>query len=179
MITATQKYQLWPFVAMENNFYSIPDAMLYKVYMDLIETGKLSVTFYSGGVVSYQDFLDYVKNPRNHFIFVIDAEKKQIIFCAWINNIEHKTAFCHFTSIGNSVYRNEIGELILDYWKSINVLTVLVGIVPVINKTAIKLAEYLGFVPLGVIPKLCYMENKQQSVGGMILYYIFGGDDNG
>jgi len=176
---AAEKYQLWPFVKLDDGSYSIPDILLNTVYLDLLKEERVDATFYGGCIKEFEDFLSFVKDPTNYFVFVVDAENRSFVCIAWLNGVMNNSAFSHFTSIGRNSYKPQIGKLVLDYWKATGVPTVLVGITPETHKLAIRLAVNLGYKTLGVIPNLCYVERDKKSVGGIISYYLFGGDKNG
>ena len=169
------RYQLWPFVRYEDDKYSIPDAMLAEIYRDLVESGRAGIVFYMGGIVTHKDFIDYLKDPKNHFVFVVDTETRKFVFMAWLNNIQGHTAYCHFSGLGDAPYRPETGRLVVDYWGSTGVPAVLVGVIPETNRAAIKLGMNLGFERAGTIPMLCGLNQEKTRVGGVILYYLFGG----
>lgn len=168
------RYQLWPYVCYEDDKFSIPDEMLAEIYRDLVESGRAGIVFYSGGISTQKDFINYLKDPKNHFVFVVDTETRQFVFMAWLNSIQGHTAYSHFSGLGNAPYRPEMGQLVIDYWGSTGVPAVLVGVIPETNKTAIKLAMNLGYEKAGIIPELCELHNAR--VGGAILYYLFGGE---
>ena len=174
-----QRYQLWPYVKLDDEQWSIPDKLLEQIYQELVSEQRDKIVFYGGGIDNFEQFIKYLKTKHNHFVFVVDAEEKKFVFIAWLNNIQARSAFCHFFAMGKYTYRKEIGELVIQYWKSTNVPIVLIGIIPEINKTAIKLAKELGFVELGTIPCLCNIFYEERVAGGTVLYYLFGGDENG
>lgn len=173
MIATAQKYKLWPFVKLKDDTYSIPDIGLQQIWQKIVEDQREKIVFYGGEIRGLEAFLKYLKEPLNHVVFVVDIDKKEFVFMAWLNGIQRTSAFCHFCGIGKNTYRPEIGQMVLDYWKTTGVSMVAIGIIPEINETAIKLTKELGFVDLGIVPHLCYFAETRQTVGGRILFYNF------
>lgn len=178
-MTKESKYQLWPFIKLDEGGYSIPDTLLYGIYKDLYESGKLGVVFYDGGVDSFEEFLKYLKNGKNHFVFVVNAETKSFVFMGWLNGVQGHIAYSHFSGIGSHTYKPEIGRKVLEYWAATGVPAVLIGIISSANDTAIRLAMNLGYKKVGEIPGLCHMKYHYKYVGGVVLYYSIGGAHGG
>lgn len=170
------KYVYWPFIKLDTG-YSIPDKLLLDIWNDIVAEGRNKIAFYGGGIETFKDFIAYLTKPTNHFVFIADTEKKKIVFMAWMNNIQGKTAFVHFCGIGHGTYRHAIGRLVLDYWERMNIFDVVMATIPETNTTALKLIKPLGFVEIGTIPMLCHLHYENKTVGGVVSYYLMGGQN--
>jgi len=124
------KYELLPYVKLDNDEYSIPDALIAFVYNKIIENNKIDIIFYNRSIMTCEEFINYCKKPDNHFSFVVDTKKLQIVFVGWLNNIVDDAASIHFFCI--DTYRPAMAQKILEFWKKMGLL--LMGTVPESNK---------------------------------------------
>ena len=168
-------YQLWPFVRMPNGTYSVPDRLLYPIYMSLVNDGKLDKVFYDEPTLSFDSFIEYLKNPANHVVFVIDKKQNNFVLIAWLNGLRRTFAYSHFTSIGEKNYKTVIGKLVLDYWTGLQPKMKIIGITPETYTAANKVARKIGYKPIGTIPGICYMAKDKKLIGGVIAYFEKGG----
>ena len=76
-IAIDKKYQLWPFIQLDDGNYSITDKVLFNIYKQLIAEDKLNTVFYGGSVVTFQDFLSF---PRKHGLYL--CLYQEILFAA-------------------------------------------------------------------------------------------------
>jgi hypothetical protein len=167
-------YQLWPFVKLENGKYSIPDYYLKNIYDSILKDGKLDAVFYDEPPMSFEGFLQYMKSPLNHVVFVINKKTNAFVFIAWLNGMQRTFAYSHFTSIGNKTYRTFIGKMVLKYWNEIIDIQI-VGITPETYTAANKVAAKIGYKAIGTVPNICFMRKENKFVGGVISYFQRGG----
>ena len=137
MIT-TDKYQLWPFVLLENGTWSIPDKLLQQIWESITRREKNEIVFYDVPVKTFEEWGKFLKTPANHCTFVVDAERKEFCFMAWLNNIHGHVADGHF--IGITPYKPAMGKLVLKYWSQMGLPLLIIGIMPAWNSIAIRMA---------------------------------------
>ncbi len=162
------RYQVLPFAQLENGEYSLPDIVLAKVWLQLNEEGRAQTVFYEGGMKTLADWFEYVKRPSNYFVFIVDAEKKRIVFGAWLNKISGHIAYSHFFGLGT--YSPDMGRMVIRYWKSMGLPLILIGIIPESNDPAIRLAQNLGYKKVGTISRFCYLVDEGVFEPGVALY---------
>lgn len=163
------RYQILPYTRLENGEYSLPDVVLAKVWSQLNEEGRAEVVFYEGGVKSLKDWFEYIKRPSNYFVFVVDSERKRVVFAAWLNKLSGHIAYSHFFGLGP--YNPEMGRAVIRYWKSMGLPLLLIGIIPESNDPAIKLAQNLGYKKAGAIPRFCHLVDEGAYAPGVALYF--------
>ncbi len=168
-MSKTDKYQLWPFIKLENGDWSIPDKLLQGIWESIVAQGKNDIVFYDVAINTWEDWERFIKTPSNHFVFVVDSEAKEFCFGAWLNNLHGHIAHGHF--VGIAPYRQAMGRTVLDYWANMGMPLLILGIMPVWNKLAIRMAMSLGFKKSGIIPRYCYRGKTKDYSDGIITYY--------
>ena len=168
MDTTEERFFLWPVTKLPNGKYTLPDEMLHAAWNQLVLDGNAERVFYDGHVKTAEQFAEYLKAPGNYPVFVMDAKNRKAVFLAWLNGMAANTAFAHFTGLGGK-YKPELSSMVADYWEKMNLFTVLLGVLPVFNANALKVATYGGFKILGTVPGLC-LKADGSTADGIIVY---------
>ena len=146
---------------------NVPDIVLINVWNQMVKEGRDMAFFYSGAVVNYEQFEQFVRKPDNYVVFIIDSRSKEFVMMAVLNAAHHEIANGHFCPLGP--YKRGVGEAVINFWKTLP-LRVVWGTTPVTHGRAVKLVQLLGFTTIGVIPGICYNAKENAWVGGHISY---------
>lgn len=163
-----QRYQLLRFFDMGEGVFSVPDVMLQNIWRRLCNENKAAKVFYSGHVKNEDDWMKFVKRPSNYVVFVIDTKKLQPVAAGWLNNITDHVALSHFFVLGS--YRRKMGELVIQYWKTLSNPLVFMGYTPEPYDKAIKLAKILGYKTVGTVPNYCHLIYENKYVPAVVSY---------
>lgn len=174
------RYKIWPYAKdPETGEWSIPDTVMLGVWHEMVKDGRNKTVFYSGGMASPQEWMQWVQSEFNYPLLVIDTREKKIVFVAWFNSVVDRICFAHFCGIGKGTYRPEIVDLVMEYWSAFTApdgstyFRCILGMIPETNEKAIKLAERGGFVFIGTIPGICLLAHEgDKFVGGRLGYFI-------
>jgi hypothetical protein len=148
---------LVPYVEL-NGSRTISDQELKHIFAQIKREGTLSTVFTDGKISTEEEFVDTVKEPTNHFVFILIDGK--IRGFAWLNSCSDNHAFGHFCFL-KEVWgaTDEIGKEVLKYWFSFPgpdgpLFELILGLIPKFNQRAQKFIERLGFVRVGEIPSI-------------------------
>lgn len=116
----------------------------------------------------------------NYLLFVALLRGVPVGFC-WVSNMYPRTGRWHFyisREIWNDPINLKVGWLLGNY--SLNAadphestryrFDTLTGLVPVTNTPAIKWVQKWGCKKVGRIPRICYINNINQNVDGILFY---------
>ena len=162
------RYAIWP-AAFVDGVFSVPDPVLISLWREIVAAGKHRHLFYNGLVTDEVGWIEWIKNPGNYPLLVVDSIRSRIVAVAWLNHAVDGVAAAHFCMIG--LPRPKIGQVALRYWSSVKILHVLVGFTPETNTGAVKYAESIGFIQSGYIPKMCNMVYEGLRVGAIVTTY--------
>ena len=162
-------YQLWPVVA-RDGACSVPDVILYGIWKQMVDEGKVTQVFYGGTVTCAADFLAFMKAPKNLPVLVVDEEAKKIVFLAWLNGLQATHAYGHFCSL--EPFKRHAVTTIIDYWKSLDLFNIIIGLTPETNTMALRMIGIAGFKTLGILPRLCTMAYENNSIVGGVITYL-------
>lgn len=161
--------KLWPLVKYEGQ-WSVPDEVLFDMWMRMIDSGRDKEVFYDGVVSNAAEWVDYIKNPNNFVVLVIIPEKKQVVGFGWLNNLYDGTGRAHFCYLSRVIPK--AGEMVLDYWGETLPLKVVVGYTPKSYETVRRLITRWGFKRAGRIPQFCDMIYKKKREEAIIFYRL-------
>jgi hypothetical protein len=162
------RYVLWP-ICKTADGWSVPDELFIKLWQQMVEEGRAAKLFYGGTVTDEYGWIDWLKDPKNFSVIVMDAREKKIAAVGWLNNFERGTAQIHFCFYGFP--HPGAGIKVLEYYSKFPGLHVIVGITPEEYTTAIRYAKRIGFKEIGVIPNMLQMAYENRRMGAVITHY--------
>ena len=168
----------WPLVKFEGK-WSIPHHVLSTVWDKLSESGKDKYFFYDGGILTEDEWIDYVQRPTNFLVLGADTEDQNIVAYGLLTNINDGIAFAHFAFIG--AYIPGVVEDMIEFVSKLKdgsgqpLFRVLIGITPRSYDRVIEIIQTWGFTKIGEIPELCNMFYKKRREAGVISYLLLGG----
>lgn len=161
------------------------DSEIMALYEQMQADGTAKASFHDGTVNSAAEFLQAMKGPEN-WLYVFLAEGAGAIGIGWINQVKFKSAaghFCFFSSVWGRKDLSDIGnwgvqrllrmtdrngEYLFDmFW----------GLIPAENKIAVKFVEKAGGYFVGILPHGLWSERLQQTVDGILFYFIRDGGE--
>lgn len=162
MESKQSKIQVIPYALTEKG-YPIDDQVLSLIWKQIVNEGLDKKVFPDNSISTVADFLGLMKDTRNIPVFAFDGK---LLGLAWLNSVHDKHALAHFCMMREAWGKKtlQVGQEILKYWNSFDVLDVIIGNTPSDNKLAIKYIQKLGFTVIGEIPtigKVSYLELKK------------------
>ena len=157
--------------------WNVPDDAFASLWRRMVTESKVEPLFYSGGIGSAADFMDYLKRPDVLSCLVIDTTTRQPAALAWLTNIGQGAAFPHYCVFGRP--RRSVGGAILEHWKSLcdpcgaPLIEVLIGVTPETHALALRVMKIMGFTPIGVIPRYCVCAFEGGRRGAVISHHVF------
>lgn len=130
--------------------------------------------FYDGAVKDFAAFMKEMARP-GCLPFAVYADGKLAMF-SWLNHIQGKTARAHFVvfrQFWGKERRISLGKFLYDYLLSAKdghgyLFDCLYGITPATYKLAIKAVLASGWAQCGVIPAICWLDDRQEWVAGVV-----------
>lgn len=126
-------------------------------------------------------FPDKENVTENNFIALTEENDGRILLAS-INNIGSYYGFATFTPLFNRAYKFDFCSFRagFDYaleqvhgafeWIFNNTTaTSIIGVTPVLNRAACRLAEQCGFEKITVLPQSCYMARRKGYVDGLLV----------
>ena len=162
---------VWPYLKNEG-LWSIPDPVMIGVRDKMCELDRVKPTWYDGSIVSQEDFISFVQDPYIFPSLVVDRDEVQFKLLAWLSEFNNGVARGHFCYLGK--YDFDAGKMVLNFWKKLGTLKVIVGTTPESYKIVLKIIERLGFHAIGSIPDCCNMIYLNRREAGVISYYLMG-----
>lgn len=143
----------------ENDSWVVPDSYLLKMWNMMVEDKTHEMVFYRGKVKNGKQFIDWLKNPGNVVMIMVDESSGAPLLISWVNNIKDRTAFAHFNTF-SSTWGGQSIELLrlgIRYWFSLNtggipLFDLLIGLVPEFNHHALSAIGKVGLTTLGMVP---------------------------
>jgi hypothetical protein len=164
-------YRIHPVIC-TSTYWNTADSVLANVWYDLYAEDKLKDLFYDDSITTLDAWLGWIKMPFNFPVLCLS--EKDVVAIAWLNNLDYKTARCHFAFIGD--FHRDAGKTILKYWEDMispedgkKMFKTLYGVTPERNELAVRVIKVMGFTILGTIPNFCKWHGE--SVGGVVSYY--------
>ncbi len=168
--------EIVPYVEV-NGSRTVPDDLVKGFFRQMVADGTAHIVFYNGNVKTDQDFLDTMKSTDNFPSFILVDGK--IGGLGWLNGVVGNYAFSHFCFLKHAWGKDtaEMGKAIINYWLSLPgvegpFLDVLIGLIPDFNQHATTFAQKMGYVRIGVIPKMAHNAYAGESVGMTVLYRV-------
>lgn len=162
------RFAIWPIAKIDGG-WSAPDELLEKLWHKMVEEGRAAKLFYSGFVRNEYDWIDFLKDPLNIPVIVMDAREKKIASIAWLNNVKDGSAQVHFCMYGPP--NPGVGIKAISYYSTFPGLHVIVGVTPEHYTTAIRYAKRIGFKEAGRVPNMLHMAYEGKRSGAVITYY--------
>lgn len=162
------RYVVLPQVILDNGDSSIPIPVWQGIWQDIWERGRHRSVFYNGGIESFEDFARFMGDPAQALpVVVCDTDPVRPVLVAWLNGSLDGGAQAHFCGLGDrpSV---EAAREVLRYWGTFPNLRVVIGIIPESNAVAQRYAAAAGFLPCGLIPRLCTMAYEGRVENGVV-----------
>ena len=154
---------------------NVPDDEIRRLYEQLCEDGLAETIFVDGTIDSAETFLATVKSPRNLVVLIYFSG--HLSGFAWLNAIAGHSAFAHFALLKSvwGAQAREFGRQVIEYWMGFSradgspLIELLLGTIPAWNRRAIRYVRDIGFVSVGVIPKL--IRGRDGLCSAEIVYY--------
>lgn len=162
-----------PYVKTEDG-WSIPDEEIRKAFRITKDEGSLPMVFLSGRIKTEDEFLSYMRDPRNLPVFIFNPK---VSGYAWINGIQNCYAFVHCCFFKGIWGRNrKIVDSILSYWFSFTdnsgerLFKTLIASVSQENEPVNKFLSRNDFTLLGGIPNIGWDGYRGSNIP-MNIYY--------
>lgn len=147
-----------PYVEIEGQ-RTVSDEFVREIWRNMLKDRSAHIVFQAKEVKSEEEMIRYLKDPMNMVVFVfVDSQPAGV---AWMNGIRNNYGNGHFCFLSKSwgLYTEKMAKEVLDYWFSLAlngkpIFEVIIGKIPDWNRKAISFIKKLGFVELGVIPKI-------------------------
>lgn len=147
-----------PYVEIEGQ-RTVSDEFVRQIWRNMLKDRSAHIVFQAKEVKTEDEMIRYLKDPSNMVVFVfVDGEPAGV---AWMNGIRGNYGNGHFCFLSKAWghYTESMAREILDYWFSLSlngkpIFDVVIGKIPDWNRKAINFIKKLGFVELGVIPKI-------------------------
>lgn len=145
-----------PFAKIDG-YWTFDDNYLSSVFDKMAYDGSHKKVFWDGRVKTSQEFINYLKDPKNLPVFVFENDELKLF--AWINSIGRNYAFVHYCTFNRGEDKTNIIDEAIGYWFGFEdegkpLFDVLIGMTPTNNKHAIKFLEKCGFTQVGSIPDM-------------------------
>jgi hypothetical protein len=150
----------------------VTDDVLMDVWRRIVAEDKVELVFYSGGVNTPTEFLDFILQPRLLVSLVVDAATERPRALGWLTNAGEGSAFAHYCVIGP--FQRSVGRAMLANWCELKDATgapmfeILLGITPEVHTAALRLARIMGFSTVGTIPRYCRCPYAGGRCGGVL-----------
>lgn len=163
---------VWPYIKIEDN-WTIPIEVIMGVWYRMVELNRVAPTFYDGGVQNVGEFIELMQDKTIYPVLIVSGDKVKFHLLAWLSSFSIGVSLGHFCYLDR--YKKEITQLVIDYWRKISLLRVIVGITPESYKLVLKIIQNAGFHIAGKIPEFCNMYYENRIESGVISYYLMGG----
>jgi len=169
---------IMPYVLVDGT-WSIPVDVMGQIYVRMVEENKAGSLFYNGGISSPYDFIDFMQDKNNYPVVIFDGTM-DVGMLAWLNPMNDGNAQAHFCTFkGHNPLK--MGKALLEWWGNYEdsngvLFKTIVGITPETYYMALKYIDKLGFTQIGILPNFCYLKKEDTRVGGVVSYYIPGGN---
>jgi hypothetical protein len=160
-----------------NNEWTIPESDMQILFHKMKEFGLVKKVWSEGLVKNEEEFVAYFQYKQNHMVALFNDDNA-ILAINWINGVNRNSAFLHFCLMpevwGSDSYK--IGDAFIRYWFNFKDKTdkpmfdVLLGKIPVTNKTAIRFMKKSGMKVIGEVPKLSWDYYRNEFVGAVLAY---------
>ncbi len=155
--------------------WSFDDTVIRALYTLMENDGTVSLVFYGHPNFSADDFLCFMKDPRNE-VYIVSCPEEVLGFL-WLNNHGTRSAqvhFCGFSNawggrgieIGRAVYKTLMEKTINGRYR----FDCLWGMTPKNNVFAINWLQKIGLTRAGEIPRAAYVHDLGESVAMVINY---------
>jgi len=152
----------------------LSDELLRDLWRVIVREGKVETTFYAGGVVTPEDFHEFLADASRLVSLAVEQPSGRLRAAAWLTNITDGSAFAHYVTLGG--FRRDVGRAVLEQWAGLTdvegrpLVQRLLGVTPEANRPAVRLLQLLGFTVLGAIPDYCRTPYLGGRCGGVISY---------
>ncbi len=150
----------------------VADAVLLDVWCRIVEEGKVESVFYSGGINTPSEFLEFILQPRILASLVVDTATDQVRALGWLTHAGEGSAFAHYCVLGP--FRRSVGRAMLTHWRGLTsaagkpLFDMLLGITPEIHTAALRVTRIMGFTTIGTIPRYCRCTYAGGRCGGVL-----------
>jgi hypothetical protein len=166
---------LYPVVKQDDGSWTASLEVLLYIWNQMKKEGKDKTVFQAGTVQNEIDFIRHMTSPEVYPLIV--EHNNDVIGIAWLTGVNKRFGsamphFCSFRNGDNYTYQEVIdgGKLVLEFWKSLTDLKILVGHIPAKNKQAIRFSEALGMTRSGEVPgMLAGMDGNRNDA---VIYYM-------
>jgi len=140
-----------PYVYFKDQWSLSYDIIKY-IWSKMVNEGTNKVVFYAGSVRTFEQFHSFLQTKGNSVVTIWD--KTDIIFIGWINSFSENSACGHFNCFKKTWGKTSVDlcKISLKYFFSFPFLDTIIGVTPLGNRLAIKMALACGGKRLGVIP---------------------------
>jgi hypothetical protein len=160
-----------------NNEWTIPDSAMQAIFHKMKEFGLVKKVWCEGQVKTEEDFITYLQNKQNHMVALF-GDDHAIMAINWINGITRNSAFLHFCLMPEvwGIDSFKIGNAFIRYWFDFKdkdgrpMFDVLLGKIPVTNRTAIRFMKKSGMTVMGEIPKASWDYYRNEYFGAVLAY---------
>lgn len=150
----------------------ITDDTLVDVWRRIVAEDKVEMVFYSGGVNTPAEFLEFILQPQLLVSLVVDAATGQPRALGWLTNAGEGSAFAHYCVLGP--FHRSVGRAMLAHWCGLKdaagapMFEILLGITPEVHTAALRLTRIMGFSTIGTIPRYCRCPHAGGRCGGVL-----------
>lgn len=150
----------------------VNDDVLLEVWRQIVAEDKVELVFYSGGINTPAEFLEFILGPDLIVSLVVEAATSRPRAVGWLTNAGEGSAFAHYCVIGP--FRRSIGQAMLNHWcgqkdaAGAPKFEVLLGITPEVHTAALRVARIMGFSTVGTIPRYCRCAYAGGRCGGVL-----------
>lgn len=157
-----------PISELEPGHWTVPDAFLAHCWERIVESGRVPEVFWDGGLATEEGFQTLMHTPGIYPVAVLRGEEP--VFLAWLSSSPDAGWMrAHFCALG--LYVRGSAEEVLRFWSRLP-LVGLLGIIPEVNRAALRLVRGLGWAEVGRIARFCAVERLQQRVAGVLFTYL-------
>lgn len=150
----------------------VADAVLLDVWCRIVEEGKVESVFYSGGINTPSEFLEFILQSGILASLVVDTATDQVRALGWLTHAGEGSAFAHYCVLGP--FRRSVGRAMLTHWRGLTnaagtpLFDMLLGITPEIHTAALRVTRIMGFTTIGTIPRYCRCTYAGGRCGGVL-----------
>lgn len=156
--------------------WTLPDEIIASIWDRMMDEGTAKTVFCDGKIKNAGHLIEFFKKDKN-LVHVVCDDTGNIEMVGWLNNFGDRTAQCHFNIFKRAWGRNsdELMKAVFRYWFNFKnddgpVLDVIMGMIPAVNRLAIRFCKRIGVKFIGEIPNFTKDAYRGKRVGVAIGY---------
>ena len=157
--------------------WTLPYNTIVDIWDKMVSEGTDRIVFQSGVINSFESFMNFLQNKKNHVVTIWDDECA-IVFISWINGFAKTSANIHFNAF-KKIWGKKTVEIMLmafKYWFELKddedeyLFDTIMGMIPDDNQRAIEMVKRCGVHVVGVIPNYNVNVYTKKKIGATVLY---------